>query len=548
MLLDNQERNEYLSAIRKFFQNLDQNCVTAIDLETRGGDPCRDSWVVCFSIATELTALNLHFGTEGPGSSGQPLYLECLRLCHELGLEKNVRWVAHNVFFDGSYLARDLPDVNWNWYLCSYAALRWVASEGFPGQQWGLKWAQEHLLGWEETNEVALDEWLCDHGYGRRVQIRQKDADGSYQIDSEGNPITIEKLQPDKGEMWRAPPNILGHYCALDSYSTALLVTKVLEPVLSSFKALPAYVSLYQKYLPILISQRFAGIDVDLNLLSEHRKNLGNTIQSTREEFFQHPDVAKAVSFFNQQMIDEWKGKEPEKFLKKKLGAEPNRLKKDGSISANWLKWKEKEQAPLVLSKNWEKWKEKETEVETFNLASRDQLSWLLYDALEFPVLLRTEPSSRFPEGQPATDEDALLQMGQIGPMLVRHQEAVKEMSFVESLSSIQIDGVLHPQVKVPGTLTGRLSGAGGFNVQNPPKSRGLLQCLVKPKGYSLVQADFTALEMVVMAELSKDPGLWELYGPGSNDRNISEVDLIKHLTEKKIAFTLTKDGIQIHG
>jgi DNA polymerase I-like protein with 3'-5' exonuclease and polymerase domains len=67
----------------------------------------------------------------------------------------------------------------------------------------------------------------------------------------------------------------------------------------------------------------------------------------------------------------------------------------------------------------------------------------------------------------------------------------------------------------VPGTTSGRLAGSGGLNVQQMPKTPGFLACWRARPGYKLVELDFTALEQVVLTELSKDPGLWKLYGPG---------------------------------
>lgn len=517
MLLESGIRNEYSSAINQFFENLVERTPVAIDLETKGSDPCQpDTWVVGCSIATENHAIYFHFGTD---SEGQQLWKQTAFSLHLVGLRRNVRWIAHNWFFDGSWIARDLPDVEWKFYLCTYAALRWTATEGFIGQQWGLKWAQEHLLGWEETNEQELDEWLCINNYGRIVNEKVKDENGEVCINKEtGQEETRRKLQPRKEEMWRAPAHILGKYCALDSYSTALLFGQVLNPALSRFNIFYQYIQLYQIYLPILIAQRFAGININTDKLKNHKDNLERRIEDSRQDFLRHPKIAPLVAKFNEQVIEEHRQKEPSQFKKQRERQEPARLKKNGEISKNWMKWKELQSAAPEMTVSWANWHGKLIDMQTtnhFNLDSVNDLRWLFYEQLGYQPTVLTD------SGLPAVDEDALSQMGAEAKPLLEYKEATKGLTFVESLSALLVGEIYHPQVKVPGTLTGRLGGGGGFNIQNPPKDRGLLECFGPPTGYKLVQADFSALEMVVMAELSKDPALWKLYGPGAKQQDI---------------------------
>jgi DNA polymerase I-like protein with 3'-5' exonuclease and polymerase domains len=108
-----------------------------------------------------------------------------------------------------------------------------------------------------------------------------------------------------------------------------------------------------------------------------------------------------------------------------------------------------------------------------------------------------------------------MLGMGEVGQLLIAWQEVAKELQFIESLySKLDKDDIFHPQFKVPGTYTGRLSGSGGFSMQILPKTSGFLDAFRPRPGHKLVDIDVSALEPVVLTELSRDEGLLSVYGP----------------------------------
>lgn len=467
----------------------------ALDVETRGGDPSDpNSQVVGIGLSDSRGSVYIDIASATPDT-----YSWLLQQLHE----HQIPLIAHNLFFDGSYTLRD-SGVWLNWQHCTYALYKLLATEGFNGQKWGLKQAQIDLLGWEESNEKDLSEWLVSNGYGTKI------------VSSETGEIV---LRPSKGEMWRAPADILGKYCALDADSTYLIYTKVLLPALKKFPVLEEYAGpLYMQYLRILIDQRFSGIAIDRHRLNNYDLWLQVTIADLENRFLEHPDVSPLVTEWNQMVVDEHREKEPARYLTKKLGAEPKQYKKDGSVSTNWLKWVAKKDAAPVESKNWQKWSARLAELEHeqhFNINSNQQKQWLFYTKLGNAVTLTTE------SGQPATDEKALKGFGEPGKILIEQNELVKEKGYVEAVLSYSIGGVLHPAFKVPGTLTGRLAGAGGLNVQQMPKSKEFLSCWQARPGHVWVQMDFTALEQVVLAELSKDPALWKLYGPTARKNDV---------------------------
>jgi DNA polymerase I-like protein with 3'-5' exonuclease and polymerase domains len=129
--------------------------------------------------------------------------------------------------------------------------------------------------------------------------------------------------------------------------------------------------------------------------------------------------------------------------------------------------------------------------------------------------------------GSLPTDGASLIQMGEVGVLIDKYKELLKVDTFIDAtLAFSSEDGRVHPEFKAPGTLTGRLAGGGDLkghklNIQQLPKVRGYLETWVSDPGKIIIQADFSALENVVLAELSRDKALFDLYGPGRPNQDI---------------------------
>jgi DNA polymerase I-like protein with 3'-5' exonuclease and polymerase domains len=138
-----------------------------------------------------------------------------------------------------------------------------------------------------------------------------------------------------------------------------------------------------------------------------------------------------------------------------------------------------------------------------------------MYEKLGNKILLQTD------SGLPAVSEDALQAMGDVGQILIGRALKVKELSYVSDyIEKTATKDTIHPSFKMPGTVTGRLAGKSP-NLQQVPKTRGALSGFVSRPGYSFVDCDVNALEMVVTAELSQDRNLLSLYGPGAKKNDI---------------------------
>lgn len=518
------------------WEDRDPADVLALDIETKGNDvSSADSYVVGVGLSDSRGAIYIPVTPE--------LWKEILDALYTF----NVPLLAHNVCFDGAYCYRDNNCRHLRWHLCTYGAYRQVANEGFKGQRWGLKSAQVELLGWEAKGDVELDQWLVDNGH------------------------VNQSKRPRKELMYLAPPEILGKYCAMDADSTYLLGTKILSPILEKFKALDEYHRIYWLNLvKILIEQQLSGILVDREQLLTYHAGLSGRAKEAAHAFLTHPDVRPHVEGFNARAFAEFNSSRPRRFKKQSSRpAEPPKYRKDGKLSVNWVKWdqagplyqfalEEPEHhtglstEEMIQARCWSEpeetshytnWAEKLERLAAalddgswmtdsdvikrfglFNMNSSAHKSWLFYECLKFPVLVWTDNET---EPQPAVDSDALKGFGEPGKLLTTYNELVKEESYVSAclenlrVGEDQTRGVLNPRFKAPGTLTGRLAGDAGFNIQQQPKTPGYLKCWIPRPGKVWVDMDWTALEPTVLSESSRDKGMLDVYGPTAKGNDI---------------------------
>jgi DNA polymerase I-like protein with 3'-5' exonuclease and polymerase domains len=461
-----------------------------LDLETTGLHP-RTARVVGFALANSTGSTYFHIGESAQALS---MFYE---LCNQLDSQQ-VPLIAHNVAFDSCWLPESCY-----WVFCTYAGYKHLASEGYAGQKWDLKSAQVEMLGWEDKGDTELVAWLDAH-----------------------------KLT--KADMWRAPKEILGKYCALDAESTWQLYTHVLLPAVNKFQAYKEYHRAFLDLVFHVREMRLEGVHIDNPQLTAYNQELQNRIKEKRTAFLMHPSINPHVTGFNKQVyLEEVEEKEPAKFKKgDELGNEPAKFKKDGGLSQNWVKWDARRQelenkVPEVSQTwlNWEKKKNNYTEGLTqhvntepdkdlglFNLQSSRHKQWLFYEALGYPKLVFTDNEDN---PQPAVDEDALKGFGEEGKLLIDLNADIKLQSMVQGCLDLLGDGnFLRVGLKCPGTYTGRCGGADGLNLQNVPKDKGYLSCWTPPPDHKLLILDFSALEPHVLAEASQDPTLLRIYGP----------------------------------
>ncbi|MDJ0877589.1 MAG: DNA polymerase I [Halieaceae bacterium] len=153
-----------------------------------------------------------------------------------------------------------------------------------------------------------------------------------------------------------------------------------------------------------------------------------------------------------------------------------------------------------------------------FNLGSPKQLGEILFEKLELPVLRKT------PKGAPSTAEEVLQELALDYPLpkvILEHRSLSKlKSTYTDKLPTmINPDtGRIHTSYHQAVTATGRLSSSDP-NLQNIPirtaEGRRIRQAFVAPQGYRVVAADYSQIELRIMAHLSGDDGLVTAFREG---------------------------------
>lgn len=150
-----------------------------------------------------------------------------------------------------------------------------------------------------------------------------------------------------------------------------------------------------------------------------------------------------------------------------------------------------------------------------FNLGSPKQLQEILFDELELPVVRKT------PKGQPSTAEDVLQELAEeyVLPELILDYRTLSKLksTYTDKLPQ-QIcprTGRIHTSYHQAVASTGRLSSSGP-NLQNIPvrteEGRRIRQAFIAPPNYSLLAADYSQIELRIMAHVSGDKGLLQAF------------------------------------
>ncbi|MEZ5554344.1 DNA polymerase I [Haliea sp.] len=155
---------------------------------------------------------------------------------------------------------------------------------------------------------------------------------------------------------------------------------------------------------------------------------------------------------------------------------------------------------------------------EAFNLGSPKQLGDILFKRLELPVLRKT------PTGAPSTAEEVLAELALDYPLprvLLEYRGLSKlKSTYTDKLPDLlnPHTGRIHTSYHQAVTATGRLSSSDP-NLQNIPirteEGRRIRQAFIAPPGYRIVAADYSQIELRIMAHLSSDAGLLHAFREG---------------------------------
>tara|TARA_R110002050_G_scaffold46575_3_gene109517 strand:+ start:656 stop:3466 length:2811 start_codon:yes stop_codon:yes gene_type:complete len=156
---------------------------------------------------------------------------------------------------------------------------------------------------------------------------------------------------------------------------------------------------------------------------------------------------------------------------------------------------------------------------QVFNLGSPKQLGEILYQKLGLPVKKKT------PKGAPSTAEDVLVELADEGhelPKIILENRSLSKLksTYTDKLPTMIAGstGRVHTSYHQAVAATGRLSSSDP-NLQNIPirseEGRRIRQAFIAPPGYKLVAADYSQIELRIMAHLSGDAGLLKAFSEG---------------------------------
>ena len=156
---------------------------------------------------------------------------------------------------------------------------------------------------------------------------------------------------------------------------------------------------------------------------------------------------------------------------------------------------------------------------QVFNLASPKQLAEILFGKLELPVIKKT------PKGAPSTAEEVLQQLADDGHelprLLMEHRGLAKlKNTYTDKLPLLMAKdtGRIHTSYQQGIAATGRLSSTDP-NLQNIParseEGRKIRQAFIARPGFKLVAADYSQIELRIMAHLSDDKSLLDAFAAG---------------------------------
>lgn len=173
---------------------------------------------------------------------------------------------------------------------------------------------------------------------------------------------------------------------------------------------------------------------------------------------------------------------------------------------------------------------------ESFNLSSTKQLQTILYDKQKLPVLKKT------PGGAPSTNEEVLAELALDYPLPKLILE-YRSLAKLKSTYTDKLPQMIHPVSKrvhtsyhQAVTATGRLSSSDP-NLQNIPvrndEGRRIRQAFISPPDAFIVTADYSQIELRIMAHLSHDPGLLNAFAAGKDIHRIAASEVFGIPLEK---------------
>jgi DNA polymerase I len=171
-----------------------------------------------------------------------------------------------------------------------------------------------------------------------------------------------------------------------------------------------------------------------------------------------------------------------------------------------------------------------------FNLSSPKQLGEILFTQMQLPVRKKTAT------GQPSTDEEVLQELAADYPLpkvLIEHRSLTKlKSTYTDKLTQMvnPQTGRVHTTFAQATAVTGRLASADP-NLQNIPirtiDGRRIREAFIAPPGHAIVSADYSQIELRIMAHLSRDPTLVAAFHAGQDIHRATAAEIFSVTTDE---------------
>lgn len=189
----------------------------------------------------------------------------------------------------------------------------------------------------------------------------------------------------------------------------------------------------------------------------------------------------------------------------------------DSQIPEGWV---EKNLSPKIAKKG-------------FNWNSTKQLGQLFFqrDGFDFPILMTTA------KGAPSTSESTIIELGSqidhpiLSGLLEYRKWAKYKSTYLQPWSAkVDENNCIHPNFKLHGTVTGRLSGEDG--VHQVPRDKFIRGLIGAPPGWSFLEIDGSQIELRVVADISQEPTMLAIYALGGDIHRTTAATVTNKLEE----------------
>lgn len=329
------------------------------------------------------------------------------------------------------------------------------------------------------------------------------------------------------------PLEELSHYCSQDADYTLRLMM-IMEPMLIKHNFYKLFRNMLMMAHRVLMETEFKGMKVDIEYLEALKVQYGEELDQIQTDLYNNKVVKRFENATRKEHFESLLQESMDALeeLEYELEKEEDPRKKSSikrkisNLEAKQAKYIQGN-SPVGISNDQLTKKE---QFNGFNFASPKQLIQLLYEhdkGFKCPIIEKSKT------GNAATDEATLKKLLDLAKEcnrkhLVSLLEGLLGFRARSTIYKTFINGMLeqaggqeyiHCNYKIHGTVTGRLSSAEP-NLQNIPRgttAKGIKSMFIPPKGYLLMEVDYSQAELRVVAEVANDKGMIDIFKRGYN-------------------------------